>query len=673
MTLMNKAFLVASSVLVLALTPARVDAQSFDASGTPGLSGAYLFRYVNFFNDSSGNVTESCSLTGTMTFDGKGKYTLSGTQLFDSMGAGVGSCSSLGGGTYGVQSNGMAQLDNPLYAATLFGTFAQPVLTASSTEDDYMDLFIAVQAPSASFSNSSFSGAYTAGTMDFLNASASLARQGYFTLNADGKGNISPFTVTGSAANLNTTDVTQSVSSSTYSLSGAAGGTVTFPGSSTDQTEIVAGTKALYVSADGNYVVGGSTGGSDMIFGFRAPSGTSSNALLNGTYFIAGMDANISSTNFLDAFYGSINAGNGAGDLLWHERFDDVVDIFTYDDTFNTPVTIGSTGTYNDGTYNYLVGANGGALLLIGSGSQFSLNIGVHAPSYTASSGVWLDPIGITNAANNTPITNAYAPGEFVSLYGNFGVSTQQDYAVPIPTELGGVQVLVNGMAAPVYLVSANQINALIPYEISGDYFATFQVIANGSKSNSVTVYVDNTSPGVYTLDESGVGDAAILHANYTDVSSSSPAQPGETVQLYMNGLGTVTPQVADGSAAPSSPLSELNATEAADFFVALNDGVDTPVDANVEYAGLAPGFAGLYQVNFTIPSTGLTNGEVSLGIETNEGFTSMATIDVSGFANSAAPINVRSLHRPKAPVAHRKALVKSHRRALPERALKAY
>jgi uncharacterized protein (TIGR03437 family) len=213
----------------------------------------------------------------------------------------------------------------------------------------------------------------------------------------------------------------------------------------------------------------------------------------------------------------------------------------------------------------------------------------------------------------------------------------------------------------------------LIPYEVSGAYFATFQVVANGSTSNSVTVYVDNTSPGVYTLDESGVGDGAILHANYTDVSSSSPARPGETVQLYMNGLGTVTPQVADGSAAPSSPLSNLNATESADFIVALNDGVDTPVEADVEYAGLAPGFAGLYQVNFTIPSTGLANGEVSLGVETNEGFTTMATIDVSGFAATAAPITVRSLRHPRAPVTHPKTLVKSHRRALPERESKSY
>src|ERR1035438_1769537 len=84
-------------------------------------------------------------------------------------------CAALGGGTYGVQSNGIAQLDNPLFGgtgATLFGAFSQPLVIASSTEDDYYDLFVAVQAPSAPFSNSSLSGAFTVGTQDFLNAPA---------------------------------------------------------------------------------------------------------------------------------------------------------------------------------------------------------------------------------------------------------------------------------------------------------------------------------------------------------------------------------------------------------------------------------------------------------------------------------------------------------------------
>ena len=225
-----KTIFLLSGALLMAVAPARVEAQSFDTSGTASLSGQYLFRYVNFFNDQAGDLTESCSLTGVITFDGTGKYTLSNTQLFDSAGSTTGSCSLLGGGTYGVQSNGLAQLDNPLYAATLFGEFSQPVVIASSTEDDYFDLFIAVQAPSTSFSNSSLSGAYTVGTMDFLNASESLAREGYFTLNADGKGNIAAFTVTGSAANLSSGVTTQNVSGSTYALSGTTGGTLTFPG-----------------------------------------------------------------------------------------------------------------------------------------------------------------------------------------------------------------------------------------------------------------------------------------------------------------------------------------------------------------------------------------------------------------------------------------------------------
>ena len=145
---MYKTIFLLSSALLMAVAPAPVKAQSFDTSGTASLTGQYLFRYVNFFNDESGNLTESCSLTGAITFDGAGNYTLSNTQLFDSAGGnGTGYCASLGGGTYGVQSNGIAQLDNPLYPATLFGTFSKPVVTASSTEDDYFDLFIAVQAP----------------------------------------------------------------------------------------------------------------------------------------------------------------------------------------------------------------------------------------------------------------------------------------------------------------------------------------------------------------------------------------------------------------------------------------------------------------------------------------------------------------------------------------------
>ena len=671
-------FLLSGVILLTMMAAPRVEAQNFDTSGTASLSGPYLFRYVNFFNDTNGNLTESCSLTGVINFDGAGKYTTSNTQLFDSEGSTAGSCAALGGGTYGVQSNGMAQLDNPLYAATLFGAFSQPVVIASSTEDDYFDLFIAVQAPAGALSNSSLSGAFTVGTQDFdfTNTTTYVARQGYFTLNAGGNGNIAAFTINGTAQNLNFAAVTQNISGATYALSGTAGGTLTIPVSSSasDQTQIISGTKILYVSADGNYILGGSATGSDMIFGFRAPTGTSSNALLNGTYFAAGMEDYLSgSPYFLDAFYGSINT-NGEGALYWHQRFDDVVDIVTYDYTFNAGVTIGAGGLYYDGsTYTYLTGANGQAVMLIGSGQQFSFIVGVRAPSITPASKVWINPTGITNAANFTPITNAYAPGEMVSLFGTFGVSPLSDLVFPIPTILDTVQVLVNGQAAPVFYVSGTQINALIPYEVSGEYFATFQVVVNGSKSNTVTVYVDNTAPGIYTT-KSGIGPGAILHANYTVVSDSSPAAPGETVQLFMNGLGTVDPQVSDGAAGPSDPLSYSD--EASDIYIILVDGAGNTQTADVGYAGLAPGFAGLYQVNFTVPQNGLENGDASIAFNTDEAETLMATISLSGFSQASAqgapgtrPVSRLRRRAVAAGTPHARA-VKSHRRALPDRIL---
>lgn len=658
------AILLLGGALAIGAVPAA--AQNFDASGTAMVSGQYLFRYVTFFNDTNGNLTESCSLSGTMVFDGVSRYTISNAQLFDSGGTtGGGSCSSLGGGTYGVQPNGIAQLDNPLFATTLFGTFSQPVLTASSTEDDYYDLFIAVQAPAASFSNSSLSGAFTVGAMDLTNQEAALEQEGYFTLNADGNGNIAAFTVNGTATTLNSGNMTQqNVAASTYALSGTAGGTVTFPGTEGDPSLIVGGAKALYVSADGNWLVGGSTTGADIFFGFRAPSGTSSNTMLSGTYFMAGMEDYLgNSPNFLDCFYGSINTA-GDGNLIWHQRFEDVVDIVTYDYTFNAAITVGANGSYYDGSvYTYLAGANGTAMMLIGSNQQFSLIVGVRAPSVTPTSTVWIDPTYVNNAANYTPITNAYAPGELVSLYGNFGVSPQSATTLPIPTNLGGVQVFVNGLASPVLYVSQNQVSAWIPYEISGDEFATFQVEVNGSKSNTVTVYADNSAPGIYTLAESGLGAGAILHTDYSVVTDSSPATPGETVLLFMDGLGTVTPTVADGAAASGINLSYSDEFNAGAISVYLDDGVDTLAQADVSFAGLAPYLAWLYQVNFTLPTSGLENGDVYVYFETNEASNEMATIAVSGFPQSAARVNARrrALRARSHGARHRRGVYRSH------------
>jgi len=100
---------------------------------------------------------------------------------------------------------------------------------------------------------------------------------------------------------------------------------------------------------------------------------------------------------------------------------------------------------------------------------------------------------------------------------------------------------------------------------------------------------------------------------------------------------------------------------------------VDPAASATVSFAGLAPGFAGLYQVNFTVPTSGLANGDVLVAFNTLEALNEMATISLSGFPQAAArTVTGRRASRLRsravaAGATHGRNL-KSRRRALPDR-----
>lgn len=177
---------------------------------------------------------------------------------------------------------------------------------------------------------------------------------------------------------------------------------------------------------------------------------------------------------------------------------------------------------------------------------------------------------------------------------------------------------MVNARLVPIYSVSPTQISVILPYATM-ENFATFQVINNGTQSNKVTVYVSPTAPGIFTTTQNGIGPGAVLHTDYSVVTENNPAKIGETLQLYVTGLGAVTPMVPDGAAAPSNPLSTVNA-DVAVF-------VDT-VQAQVTFKGLAPGFAALYQINFVVPS-GVSSGVVYLDVSTPDAYTSEAKLNV--------------------------------------------
>ena len=189
---------------------------------------------------------------------------------------------------------------------------------------------------------------------------------------------------------------------------------------------------------------------------------------------------------------------------------------------------------------------------------------------------------------------------------------------VPLPLTLGGVQVSIGGKPAPLYYVSPTVISALVPYSFPTDgNYQDVQVIDNGAASNTVRVTSGYTSPGIFTVPAGGIGNGAILHAvDYSLVSTDNPAKTGETVLMFVTGLGVVSPLIADGAAGPTNPLS---------LATPPNVYIDN-VEAKVLFAGLAPYLTGLYQLNVTIPG-GVSTGNVSIEIDTYDGTTTMATI----------------------------------------------
>ncbi len=218
---------------------------------------------------------------------------------------------------------------------------------------------------------------------------------------------------------------------------------------------------------------------------------------------------------------------------------------------------------------------------------------------------------GVVNGASF--LSGGLVPGEIASIFGtNLTSANGINLAsgLPLPTALLNVQVLVNGTAAPIFAVDnvggQQQINFQVPYEIAGLPSATVQVIDNGVSGNTITAPVLGVQPGIFTFTAGSIVYGAILHADFSLANTSSPAVAGETVLIYCTGLGVVTSAPADGAAASGAANTTLTPT------VSIGGS-----PAAVSYAGLAPGYVGLYQVNAAIPS-GLASGNQPVVITSN-------------------------------------------------------
>jgi len=122
----------------------------------------------------------------------------------------------------------------------------------------------------------------------------------------------------------------------------------------------------------------------------------------------------------------------------------------------------------------------------------------------------------------------------------------------------------------------------------------------------------------LFTLTANGIGNGAILHANYSVVTPSNPAKVGETILVFLTGLGAVSPAVTAGNAAPGAePLARVTDQSLAVYIDGFIAGYNDGTPPTLGYAGLAPLVGGLYQLNVTIPSGVSTGTNVYIEIST--------------------------------------------------------
>ncbi|HZT32458.1 MAG TPA: hypothetical protein VFA33_21390 [Bryobacteraceae bacterium] len=246
------------------------------------------------------------------------------------------------------------------------------------------------------------------------------------------------------------------------------------------------------------------------------------------------------------------------------------------------------------------------------AGTQNALAVyGLLSPGGTA--------LAATNAASGAQ--NSLVPGSIVSIYGaNLASSAAAAPAYPLPLSLAGITVSIGGLPAPLFYVSPMQINAQVPFAVPAGA-ATLTVSSGGAAIGTAAVTIRSTAPGLFTLAQ---GRAAALNQDYSVNSPGQPAAAGTILAAFLTGLGPVDNPVPDGAAAPANPLSQTIAPVSA----AIGG-----VPAQVVFSGLAPGFAGLYQVNLVVPQ--LAPGDYPLEVSTGGG-------SGKAVSSNAATVSVR-------------------------------
>jgi uncharacterized protein (TIGR03437 family) len=244
-----------------------------------------------------------------------------------------------------------------------------------------------------------------------------------------------------------------------------------------------------------------------------------------------------------------------------------------------------------------------------------------------------VNALGVVNNASFAAGSNPVAPGSIAAVFGtnmNDGSSVLfSSFGADgnLVTTLAGAQVTINGNPAPIFYATPAQLGIQIPTDFTGTS-ATIEVTIAGLTSAAQTLSVASVAPGLFSTDQSGHGQGAILIANTNTLVAptgsipgreSRPAKPGEFITIFCTGLGAVTPSLANGEPGKN------------------NTTVDKPsvtidgAPATLEFSGIAPGFVGLDQVNVQVPAGTRTANDIPVVLTIGGKQSNTVTIAVSG------------------------------------------
>ena len=230
--------------------------------------------------------------------------------------------------------------------------------------------------------------------------------------------------------------------------------------------------------------------------------------------------------------------------------------------------------------------------------------ITILSPNYAAA----VAPPQITSVVSAADFMSAAAPGGLITVFGTaLSPTNQATSQIPVPTALASSCLTVNGEPMPLIFVSPTQVNAQMPFQAIGN--VVMVVHTPGGVSPNFNLVVQPTAPAVFLSGSAGpLTNLPTVLRGSTDllVTDSNPVHIGDTLTIYLTGMGAVSPLVQNGTPGPQSPPAN-----------AINLPVVTlgGAELNVQYAGLAPGEVGVYQINVTVPASAPQGLNVPLAI----------------------------------------------------------